>query len=220
MNALATRRHNMAARRSRILTTAAEMVAGGGVQRLTLRELALAADVTVPTIYNLIGSKEAVVEALVKEALDALDRELESLTSVRGVERALAIVDRSLDLYFADARTYRAVFRGLHELESAHNKSFLGRLFRRAGSLQERAIAEARADGQLMGKLAVLPLAHNTLHAYLGAIRMWAAGTLSRDLTRARARYGLLVGLLADATPKGRRLIQPLLAQCEVLLNR
>ncbi len=220
MNALIKRQQNAAARRSRIISTAAGMVADNGIQALTLRELAVAADVTVPTIYNLIGSKEVVIAAFIEQALDAIDRELETLPQVRGIERALTIVDRTLDLYFADSKIYRAVFRGFQELETAQNNRFLGQMFRRAGSLQERAVEEACADGYLIGRLRTRPLAHNSLHAQHGATRMWAAGTLSRDLTRARAHYALLLGFLADATPKGCRYIKPLLARAEELLDR
>ena len=51
----------MAERRQRILAAAREIIAGRGYEALTMRELARASRVTVPTLYNLIGGKQAVL---------------------------------------------------------------------------------------------------------------------------------------------------------------
>jgi len=58
------REHNMAKRRQRILHEARQLLTRGGYESLNLRALAQAAEVTVPTIYNLLGNKEALVVAL------------------------------------------------------------------------------------------------------------------------------------------------------------
>ena len=57
----------MAERRQRILAAARAIVAKRGYEALTMRELAQASRVTVPTLYNLIGGKEAVLAAAVEE---------------------------------------------------------------------------------------------------------------------------------------------------------
>ena len=65
----ATRTVNMAARRERILEAARSIIAIKGFDSLNLRELAVVAGVTVPTIYNLIGNKSALVEQLFDETI-------------------------------------------------------------------------------------------------------------------------------------------------------
>ena len=54
---------NMRKRRERILHAARTLIATDGFEALNVRALAAAAGVTVPTLYNLIGRKEAIVVA-------------------------------------------------------------------------------------------------------------------------------------------------------------
>ena len=69
----------MAERRERILEAARAIIGERGYEGLTMRELAQASRVTVPTIYNLIGSKEAVLFAAVEQQTGDF---------VSGIERA------------------------------------------------------------------------------------------------------------------------------------
>ena len=66
-SAVTLRVEQKAERRSRILAAAREIIAESGYPELTMRDLARQARVTVPTIYNLIGSKEAVLFALPRD---------------------------------------------------------------------------------------------------------------------------------------------------------
>ena len=61
------REQKMAERRERILLTAREIIAEGGLDALTTRELARRARVTVPTVYNLVGAKDEVLFAAVED---------------------------------------------------------------------------------------------------------------------------------------------------------
>ena len=72
----------MKRRRDRILDAARELISDQGYEHLTMRTLAEASGVTVPTIYNLIGNKDAV--------LGAIFRFVESVIEV-GVELTLVI---------------------------------------------------------------------------------------------------------------------------------
>jgi len=54
---------NKAERRERIQTAARKLVAERGYDGLTMRDLAQAARVSVPTLYNLFGSKDAILVA-------------------------------------------------------------------------------------------------------------------------------------------------------------
>ena len=60
----------MAERRERILEAAREIIADKGYEALTMRDLARASCVTVPTVYNLVGSKDRVLLAAVEEQTD------------------------------------------------------------------------------------------------------------------------------------------------------
>ena len=55
--------------RERILTAAAELVARGGVEALTTRAVATAAQSQAPTIYRLFGDKQGLLDAVAEHAL-------------------------------------------------------------------------------------------------------------------------------------------------------
>jgi AcrR family transcriptional regulator len=210
----------MDARRQRILSAAAGMLAGGGVAGLTVRAVAEKAGVTVPTIYNLIGSKEQVVAALIAAALDRLDQALQALPPRRGMARAQAAVQCSADLFFAAPEQYGAVFRALQEIQAQPNENSLGPLFTRAGEVFCQAVREAQHDNDLHGRLAPVPLGHHILHGQIETFRLWGIGALPEPVVRARAFYGLYVGLMADATKQGRRQLVEWVKAHEQALDR
>ncbi len=96
----------MSERRERILQSAREIIGEHGFEGLTMRELAQSAGVTVPTIYNLIGSKDKVLVAAVAEQTERF---------LRGIERAagdvMAIVDANVRELLRMPRYYRSLLR-------------------------------------------------------------------------------------------------------------
>src|SRR5262245_33997697 len=57
-------------RRVRILTAARQQLAKHGYDGLTMRDLAQAARVSVPTLYNLFGGKDGILAAAMSESLE------------------------------------------------------------------------------------------------------------------------------------------------------
>ncbi|HTZ70754.1 MAG TPA: TetR/AcrR family transcriptional regulator [Acetobacteraceae bacterium] len=207
----------MEARRGRILEEAGRLLSAGGIEELTVRALAQQARVTVPTIYNLIGAKEAIVAALVAEALDRLDATMAALPAARGIARGQAAVRANLDLCFSEPCRYRALYRSLTDPHASCAP--FGQLFRRAGEVFTLAVREAVADEDLHGRLLALPLGHHILHGLIETFRLWGTEALSVAATEARASYVLLTGFMADATKQGRRKILERLQAVEVLLD-
>jgi len=214
-----TRLRNMDARRRRILDAACAMLSGGGMEGLTLRGVAARAGVTVPTIYNLLGAKDAVVAALLVEALDAQDQAMAALPRQRGIARAEAAVRTSAELYLGAPARFGAVFRAMQDLQGKQDDAVLGPLFVRAGEVFCTAVREAQADGDLHGRLRPVPLGHHILHAQIETYRLWAVCSLAAPATRARVFYALYVGLMADATKQGRRILLERLRESEAALD-
>ena len=82
-----TRALNMQRRRERILQAARGLIGSLGFSGLTLRELAEAAGVTVPTIYNLIGNKDQLLRELNEEMMSHLESRLASRPSEPALQR-------------------------------------------------------------------------------------------------------------------------------------
>jgi AcrR family transcriptional regulator len=215
----ATRLRNMDARRQRILEQATVLLAAGGLAGLNIRSLATRAGVTVPTIYNLVGGKDHLVAALIESALQGMETALATKPGLRGIARAEAAVHATADLYFADPARFGAVFRALQDVQANPGENILGPLFRRAGEVFCLAVREAQQDGDLHGRLAVVPLGHHILHAQVETFRLWGIGALPEAATRARAMYVLYVSLLADATKPMRRILLARLRDSEVVLD-
>jgi AcrR family transcriptional regulator len=81
-------------RRERILETVRQCIASRGVLELTIRDLATACRVSVPTLYRGFGSKEQLLVQAVRSFFnsDVLGEKLEN-TGLSGAPRLLAIVD-------------------------------------------------------------------------------------------------------------------------------
>ena len=94
-----------AERRTRILEAAREIIADRGYEALTMRDLALASRVTVPTIYNLIGSKEQVLSAAIREQTAGFLANIDAGDHATPASRILSIVDAGADSMPADGVT-------------------------------------------------------------------------------------------------------------------
>ena len=64
----------MELRRQRILAAARTTLARDGFDALTVRSLAEQAGITVPTIYNLVGSKDDLLRQLIEGLLNRCER--------------------------------------------------------------------------------------------------------------------------------------------------
>lgn len=196
------------------------LIAANGERGFTLKQLADQSDVTIPTIYNLLGGREEVILTSIELALRDVDDLLKSDGTLTGVGRGIALLDSLFALLASNERTYKAVFRTLYELESKAVSQAMGDLFTNAGRRFELIVQQALEERDLRGGLNQLPLAHNVVHATLGAIRMWSVGSLKSDVALARAQYALLTTLLSDATPKGRKKMMALVKAPETLLDK
>ncbi|HEY6033695.1 MAG TPA: helix-turn-helix domain-containing protein, partial [Kofleriaceae bacterium] len=65
-----------AERRERIIAAARTLVAERGYEGLTMRDLARAAKVSVPTLYNLFGSKDAILVSELEAMASSIARAL------------------------------------------------------------------------------------------------------------------------------------------------
>jgi len=179
----------MAERRERILEAARGLVESRGYEGLTMRELAAAAGVTVPTVYNLIGGKHAVLFAAVEEQTSRFVADLE-----RARGDLLAVVDATVRQLLRRPRYYRALLRVLLGAEPSDPAR---RHVERALATEIRtAIARLDESGELAGWVDRRLLAER-LHAQLDMTSIeWARGALSAVSFRAAARFGAATAML------------------------
>ncbi|HMM74254.1 MAG TPA: TetR/AcrR family transcriptional regulator [Gammaproteobacteria bacterium] len=174
------RARNMQKRRARILAEARGLLARGGFEAMNLRELARLADVTVPTIYNLVGNKEEVIVALMSEALAEIEARIGTADKVEPLERAVAVVTASTALFAEDEDFYRPAFLAVEYLEQSgphHDK--VARLYAWGRRFIDEGIAACRDAGLLRGDVRPAVLGDLVFRSYRSHCRAWAGGHCS-----------------------------------------
>jgi AcrR family transcriptional regulator len=204
-------------RRRQILDAAARLVEADGLDGLTMRRLSDTAGVSYATVYNLVGSKEDVLVALLRSRLEEVGAELATFTPGDPIDRARALVAGFVDHFIARPRLYRRLVVAVHE-PAAGARGLPIRL--RTIELYEASIREAMERGLLRGDLEPHVLARHITLAINGVIRRWAGGESSAAAFRAEADYALRVALLGVATASTRKKLLAELRACERALAR
>lgn len=190
-------------RRARILQEARRIVAEGGVEALTTRGLAQAADVTVPTIYNLIGNREEVLYCLTRESIARLWARLDAVESAECLAMAEAIVEQTIALFTEDEAFFRAaVMAQDHLLETATlgeaSKSYVEK---QAARMAAHAAQQGIDDGQLHGRIPADALGEQMYLGFDSPMRAWGFGRIPTAEFRFRALRGFYLTLASDAVP-------------------
>ena len=204
-------------RRGRILDAAARLVEADGLEGLTMRRLSDAASVSYATVYNLVGSKEDVLVALLRSRLEDVGAELATSPPADPLDRARALVATVVDHFVARPRLYRPLVLAAHD-PGAGARGLPIR--RRTISLYETAIRDGVERGLLRDELDARVLARHITLAINGIIRRWAAGEASAAVFRAETEYALRVVLLGVAAPSTRTELLAELHACERALAR
>jgi len=177
-----------AERRERIVKAAKKLVGERGYDGLTMRDLADAARVSVPTLYNLFGSKDAILVA-----------ELQSLaTSIA------ASLPRTGDSFFARGMAaFEAVMRFVEE-EPAFFRAIMQMFLTSPETTPMRRLTEdafiaimtanldaAKRAGQLADWARPPIVARHMFAQYMAAFLAWGVGDLDIASFRTAALSGL-----------------------------
>jgi len=185
-------------RRQRIVQAARALIRETGETGLSMRALAERAKVSLSTPYNLFGSKQAVLAAL----LDADIADYQARLRRRGGD-ALDTVFDAVKLgskFFArEPEFYRAVLAAVYGAGSEYRNVFRGprRAFWRG------LVDDAIANGFIAKEIHTEAFATNLVLIYFAAIMDWVSGEMSLREMELRVQYGFALCLLAAATPAG-----------------
>lgn len=212
------REANVAARRQHILESARALLQEAGPEGLSMRKLARQAGLSVTTLYNLLGSREQILQALIKDSVKRLEEPAPDpratrdplRRAVRAMEGILQYVidngDLLRPLIVADFRTGSWASLGKQD-EGAHFKS--------SKEAVRAAITEALDGGQLQN---VVGLEFLEVQLHVGwelALDLWAFGLLDDEGFRLKSLSGFYVTLLAFAEPDVRPRIEKELRRLE-----
>ncbi len=199
-----TRQTNKELRKQRILATARQQIANDGFEAFTIKDLAAAAEVTIPTVHNLFGKKQDIFRLLCSEMVERIDEALSNPEVSDPLEAIHVFVEKLLGLYRDDEAFYRAAFlagerSGLfeHDLPTGiYNKSL---------DIAKNLCLKAREDGFLAGKIPTDRLAEQLFNCQRLARQDWVGGYIDLERYRSQVLIGMCITYAADATPPFHR---------------
>jgi AcrR family transcriptional regulator len=194
----ALRERGKARRYAEIVAAASDLWRQHGFDKVSLSQIAAAAEVSPQTIYNLIGGLDAVCLAIINVAMDAVEAKLARSTAA-GVAFALEAARVSAQHYIDDARLYRQVLVRIPRV--LFDDTHLGR---DVAQIVIGAMSQAQAAGEISADLDPDRLGRVIYSNYLGAIYDWACGDTDDATFLDTCQIAVLAPVTACATDAAR----------------
>ncbi len=194
-----TRTKNKLRRRERILDCAGEIIATQGYDALTLAQLAKDAEVTIPTIHNLLGKKSQIIEHLVGEVVTHIDDVLSRRSEGDPIEAIEDFTEALISLYADDETLYKAAFVAGERARMFEHRSKDG-IFMRSMALAAHVCENAKANGFLNGDIPTEVLAAQLFGCQRLARLDWMNNYIDLPEYKFRVLSGMFAILAADAT--------------------
>jgi AcrR family transcriptional regulator len=195
---MATREDAKAQRRQEIVRAARVLMQKTGKTGFSMRALADEAGVSIATPYNLFGSKQTVMFAVLDADLQQYQERLERLRADE-IDVFFKAVSLTSTFYAAEPGFYRAV------LFAAYNGG--GTRFRSIfdgprHAMWKRLVSNAIDAGALRSDVDPAAFAINLGYIFFSCIIEWVNNVISLEEMEARVHYGFALALHGAATPE------------------
>lgn len=212
---MATREELQTQKRDIILTTARALISESSQAGFSMRTLAERAQVSIATPYNLFGSKQSILVALLNEHLESYQEALTTLHA-DSIEVLFEAIHLMMSMLRAESEFYRnALAEVIRDGGQETRQTLGGPRF----MLWRRLVGEATHAGMLTDTLDPDPFTLALQQLMFAPVQDWAMGFINSDQLDARMRYGLALSLLAIATNKSRGTINQHLHKAEADLK-
>ena len=188
-------------RKQRILSAARRLIRQEGYPRMSMRELAREAQVSLVTPYNLFGSKANVLYALLESFFDTLDTALDELVPQDPIDAMYDLTQFSVKEYARDPVFYRSL---LSSMMTTGELLPVPRIVQRCTTLWQRGLDAGIAQGLFQAQTRSDLVARQIQVNYRGAMELWIEGGIDIEGFETQLLYGLSLCLLAIATATGR----------------
>ena len=195
-----TRTANMNKRRDYILSCAGHIIANEGLEALTLPKLAQAAEVTIPTIHNLLGKKADIFEKLVKELITKTEQALTHPEISEPIQAAEAFINKLIELFSSNEDLYKAAFI-TGEQTKLFDHHLPNGIFTQALQVSIDVCLYAKGKGYLEGNIATEYLAQELFGCQRLARHDWVQGYIDLTTYKKQVLRGMTIVFLADASP-------------------
>lgn len=184
--------------RQKIVAAARALLSETESTEFSMRALATKAEVAHMTPYNLFGSKQAVLLAVLDADMVAFEDAVQARRSADPLVEIFEIVALCAEFWFSEPVFYKTLYRELLDLKGAPQQT-------PATPLREefwrRLTRTLKQHGHLRAFVAEEPLAMNLRRIALQAISVWIARDLSQREVEAELGYSVSLALLGVTQP-------------------
>jgi len=196
-------------RRQRILVAARSLIGEKGLANLTMRAIADRAELSVPSIYNLIGGRDDVIAAVLAAGGSQLSAAMRDAPE-EPLPHALAAVDALADIVIQNQAVVRQVLTAWAPTSGPSST-----LFTELRGLIRDAFVEAVRRGQVRRTCDPDVLASRVEALAGGAVLAWAGSTRGDQRLRRELHHGVALVFAATATADSRASFDRALRRCE-----
>jgi AcrR family transcriptional regulator len=180
----------------------------------TMRALVAKAGTALATPYVLIGSKGAVLYALMIKGIESIEALVGQSATEDPIEYILAVAAVSCDFYGNDPVLYRPLMRFLIGADEPEHHPML---FSRAMQMWDPAIERSIQSGVLLPNVRATILKRLLMVNFMGALEFWIQEELDGDGFRNQVLYGMVLLLIPQVQEPTRLALQKRLRKLEEL---
>lgn len=184
-------------RRRRIIEAARDLIRETGNAGLSMRALAARAGVSLATPYNLFGSKQAIILAVLEDVREYRQR-FAALRTVRPLERIFMALDLALQYYMDDPRFYKTLWISVFEMSDDVRRGILNS---QRDAFWQGLMEQAVAAGDLSADIDAALLVRQLDFIQRSALHGWATGDIAQELLNPTVVCGFALMLGGAATP-------------------
>ncbi len=203
-------------RRCKIVEAARELMKESGDAAFSMRSLAKRARVSLATPYNLFGSKQDIMFAVMNDDLEAFQRDLGKLHT-DAIEAFFRVVTLARTWYEAEPEFHRAVLFAVYNDGGQRARAIFGGP---RHMMWKDLIRAAESRGCLRSDLDADAFAINLGHIFLSCVLEWVNRQLTLEEFEARVHYGFALALAGMASRTSRQRLHERVSQAQTTLQR
>jgi AcrR family transcriptional regulator len=198
------REKGKARRKQQIIQAAKRLLAAGGIEALSTRKLAEEAELSVHTLYALVGSKNNILEAVMEDNHNRVLADILAINAQHPIEQIFAILDSTYQIIAEDSAAQKPLMRVLMTLfDEGRLNPVPWWMMAQEKDWMKHAVAEATRLGLLMSDFPSVVIADMLMRSYLANLRDYLFDKASLDAFRDSATFEFwfcLSNVAADRT--------------------
>ena len=194
-------------RKTTILDAARALISERGIDKLVIADVAERADVSVATIYNLVGTRDRLLIALLDDVAESVRSRLAEQPASDGIDGCVEVITAACETVLSDAATVRTV---LASVGAVAPDQWLTEGM--GGPIRERVDA-AIDSGHIGNELSPAAITDGIHLGFRGALISWVFGLLTNDELTPNAELMALHVLANGVASKHQPTIQSRLRQ-------